>query len=868
MFRYLSRHRSRIVFMCGGILVLTIAFISLIDVASASSLLPSAPETFNSQHSQQDTPSPCLQAMPEDPQAAPSLAFCSPDFGGDIEGPFGSHITLIGENFPAPPTTILLVPKINVPDQQTITPAIIQKCLSKQMIDCFQVPVPSGLNARTFLIPFVWNFQVKENLTADFFAVALVGNDPNSQFFQSPAATTFTLLNAQAPCIIVEKQSTGCTPQQSLSFTASSTITLQGQNWLPRQQRIKVTMTCLNDNGLVQEQPISSVVVSDAKGNFPLTENLPQNFSGNCAIQASNQAKTVANPGSDHNTIADGTLSFGNKDDVYQLTIALQLPLLPPTPTVAPTPSSTKTPPPPNPPPPVPNLSFFTLSDLLALLAMLPAAFALFRYAQLRKRPTSQKAIDASEADKPQEAYLLTEIVSDMMSHLPASKPQSIKEWEIQNAVNGLNREEPAMAIQLVTRTLQSDPKTLDTLLQAISNSETNSTLSSQEETFLNMKRMYGDRKNAFQHCSEILINSRLELKSLPPISRTFVGTDILFNVSFAYSSLPGISPEIDRTYLQKALKFYQSALETYRLRQYAPAIAATWHNTGNIYMRLSTIDDHMVNMRKAIEYFTQAANYYKTADTPSWAGIMTQMGDIRFDLWQETNQDLEDLKVAIQCFEDTLRIYKVHQYPEERANACYMLGKIHYTTYESGDVDKLNTIKNYLKQAESIYRELDKKLMRAKTLYMLGSISLEFAEIQKSKGKRSSYLTQAIKHYDHTLQLTQDASLQAECRKLRGNAYEKLGDYEQAVHDYSQAASIYNIKSHKSLDERIEIYELLVKAQEFASLVIKNQQRRYRKDAIASYQTLQKLYTEKQPKNEFRQRIAEIEKRIGELKR
>src|SRR6266487_2065718 len=268
-------------------------------------------------------------------QGTALLAFCAPKYLGNVAGPYGSHIVLVGENLSQIPSTWLIVPK----NRPITNSQKLVSCATQSTASCLQLPVPqvSKLDQST-LFSWIWGKDFP-NKVGDYNITAIIGRlqDAHPQIVST--AVSFTLLTSEAPCITLDNTNCSSTqPTSVIDLSKTRTLILFGSNWAlgwgtnPITESIEVTASCSTPQYCANRTPLFDIIIPsnqiDADGGFSSKISLPTNISGTYNLAAIHHVQT-ANTTND--TVADGTLSFGNTGDINSLTIRLIPSPVPPT---------------------------------------------------------------------------------------------------------------------------------------------------------------------------------------------------------------------------------------------------------------------------------------------------------------------------------------------------------------------------------------------------------------------------------------------------------------------------------------------------------------------------------------------------------
>lgn len=241
------------------------------------------------------------------------IEFCAPSFNGNVEGPWNSHVTLIGGNFKTPPQAIYLAMS---PKTGQIGCTLLQSaCLSFD-----NAAKPSDITALLkqtlftgFTLTFTWTFPTTLATTGSDYA--LVAEDQDGKLIISGAS--FTLLSGQAPCVVayVAGASPDCSTAQSRSLEAleGQTIQIAGSGWLPGNQAQTINVflecvTCTPKQAPLKQMSTSGSDQATTGGALgPGSVTLPAGVTGEYRLMASN---------------ADKSETFGDTDaQAFMLTI-------------------------------------------------------------------------------------------------------------------------------------------------------------------------------------------------------------------------------------------------------------------------------------------------------------------------------------------------------------------------------------------------------------------------------------------------------------------------------------------------------------------------------------------------------------------
>jgi hypothetical protein len=249
----------------------------------------------------------------------PALSFCAPTYKGNVAGPFGVRIVLIGENFPALPTQWFIPKHAALSDKDTL-----HQCSPDNKQGCQALSPPEehkDLGHGTFLFSWTWTKHNSfPNEQGNYIITAQVGQ----QLVTTPIAADFTLLSAQAPCIsITNGQGSADCVIHRLSFHQGDKLTIRGKNWLlgwnpkgtaPLDIQIEIVATCTHV-GTCDAPKLFDILVASQDiardGSFLVTPSYLVTAKGLYTVSAWNITKDAGAPGGLQNTTANEALLFG-----------------------------------------------------------------------------------------------------------------------------------------------------------------------------------------------------------------------------------------------------------------------------------------------------------------------------------------------------------------------------------------------------------------------------------------------------------------------------------------------------------------------------------------------------------------------------
>jgi len=273
----------------------------------------------------------CPLAPKPQSDTSPSLQFCSPIYVGNVAGPFGAHIVLIGTNLSEQPK------KWWVTKEQDDATACLKRRTPRY---CTALPPPTTRqtnkqgrgNKQTLTILFSWTWD--DHFPRESGYSYIISTSVANQPVTTPKETDFTLLSSQPPCILIDKppakDDPACTQGSIVPLSSGSEHTLFGANWLLGWDQnlddanmlnihITVAATCAPWSSGTCATPVlfsDTVKVGEIgrDGTFKHLIKIPNNQSGTYIVQAVNKTPTQTQRLSISenvlNTVADQALTL------------------------------------------------------------------------------------------------------------------------------------------------------------------------------------------------------------------------------------------------------------------------------------------------------------------------------------------------------------------------------------------------------------------------------------------------------------------------------------------------------------------------------------------------------------------------------
>ncbi len=561
--------------------------------------------------------SDCPDARKVDPKDGPVLDFCSPKYAGNVNGPVGSHIVLLGQNFPAQPKAWVITQNKNIGLQD------VQACLASggtcagKVLQNAAAPKQVGQGEYEFF--WTWNPPNFPTTPQDYyFATELTQKSIPPKPVLVVGSVAFTLTSIPSPCISINNGNgvADCSRPQSFTLTSGSSFTLQGSNWLlnsstlPPTPTIAITTKCAaarcSQNLLSQ----SLTIPLDASGAFSQTIELPKNVTGKYIICASYQVQSpppltpVATPGQDFNTVIlntdagdipfNGSLTFGCKGDTTALILTVN-----PQPIPSPTPTPTR--------------GYENVLDIVSyagiLLAMPILLLCLYFFWQSRK--ASPQTVGTGQQKSLSGALVNNNLsfpTSPNMTTTADRRVTANNQDAVKRAVGELVQSKPEMAVQLAKQALISNRAQWNLLLQAIEKEPRAAPANVGDIALSSVKQAKQDKQNELEHiCKAVIlyrwfINTR---RNSPAV------VDYWHNLGHAYNDLSSIVPIMSSTLLADALACYRVALSIYQPQRDYDSCFATSRNIGDVYLTMSSLPeaDQQLCLYAARSYYQDALN-------------------------------------------------------------------------------------------------------------------------------------------------------------------------------------------------------------------------------------------------------------------
>ena len=567
----------------------------------------------------------CPDAPPVNAKTEPTLTFCSPINQGFVGGPYGTHIVLIGENFPARYIKWFYTQKKTLFDIKAVQACFTgkQSCPLSRLADPTTEPDSAGS-----LFRWTWNSASSfPQTTGDYFLLAIINNQKG--FVSIVSSVPFTLLSSQAPCIVADNDSASkdCSRTQRFqlsSSTSSQMLTLKGSNWLLQGPgkadvgaNVVITLTCdpTSTISCSQAQLSQLKATADASGHFTRPLSLPANLVGTYDICAASQAQTVATPitsPQNSDTVVNDSLTYGCAQQID--TTGLIITIKPPVPIPSPTPNPVLT-------------TIGNVLDVLSILTLLPIIAALLLYFIYSVRilfarpspPTTTNttprepsqggnqqnangpAPSSFQEDRPQSNYPLTNelwwqsttVRTSKVAHnfVPLSK--KVVRKKARNIGQLIARGQLVEIRTIAQQVLVVDDGLWDKIRESLHKAPPPAIPpDAAEQAFEKIRQInIQDRNSLLPLCSEAIILYEMVLPTLS--SYPVHAADVAYNLGYAYFSLSTSAPSTGQFLLQLAISLYTSALNVYRNKGLYRQQEYTQSSINNAYIALSKLSSN-----------------------------------------------------------------------------------------------------------------------------------------------------------------------------------------------------------------------------------------------------------------------------------
>lgn len=255
----------------------------------------------------------CPGMQPPTISKPPALDFCSPTYQGSVGGPAGSHIVLVGENFPAQPIAWFAIKNqnnISTPSPDCSSPG------------CFHLQQPEVQPLAQFatLYSWTWLSPAFPSAKGNYKIMAQFNGTQNSPVASHRA---FTVTSSSPPCIsvvVTTKPESDCSKQQVVTLHQGNKFEIDGLHWnldwdkntTQTNEQVIVSINCIQPqicSSSTLFSPFGSPVNPD--GSFTFSETLSQVSTGKYEVIASNNMiQSIATPGGSTNTVANNALTF------------------------------------------------------------------------------------------------------------------------------------------------------------------------------------------------------------------------------------------------------------------------------------------------------------------------------------------------------------------------------------------------------------------------------------------------------------------------------------------------------------------------------------------------------------------------------
>lgn len=679
----------------------------------------------------------------------PTIEFCAPNYNGKLEGPFGTHIVIIGQNFASTLTGLYLTKNKND----------IKNCAFTNATDCFtlHLPVASNFNHFAFVLSFSWDFSVNTDAGPVVFYLDATYLNASKELQVVSSTSSFTLLSSAPPCITIitgntiSGASTICRQSQPLSLIGGSPITIEGINWLPggSQQVIHVSAVC-NQSSPCNSSSLFQISLSpNDSGSFQDRLTLPKSAIGKYRIIASNQVLHNSTAGA-FLSIDNNTLTFGYAD-LGDLT-ALSLTLLPKQSPTSPA-------------------SLGSFIDMPSLIAMIPAllSFFLFFVVLLRRRISGKSTASGRHDSMTNQltgkvtsgilnanrAMIRNDLTTKSSNYFSATIDMENVEQERIKAVRlALDNSNPMPAIELAIIAQTSNYLLWRPLLDAVASVSPKSVLynaanladSALDQVINPIKPL--DKNEVLKLCCTALIHYKWYLIQFP--SETLDTANTRCNMAIAYRYLSDADPQVKMANLVDAEACYQVSMHVFLKHNVTNRCAATWLNLGQIYVEMPIGE---ANLEAAISCYRNALLFFSRERSTDWAQANYQLGKALHTL-AVRHRNIHHLDDARISYEAALSVYEKRSNTYiEWAKTKYRLGLLYseFPIKDEQERDKyLNHALTCFNNALQLYSNPEFLIERAEVLMRIGDtyFALFNGNLQRNQ------LMHAINYYEEALKI------------------------------------------------------------------------------------------------------------------
>jgi len=249
-------------------------------------------------------------ALPGPARAAGgTIQIISPLYGGVAEGPVGAEVNLQGANWP-PNTQV----DLNAADVHGDTSGLTGSACVNNSVTLFTLGEATSDGSGNIATTILWSASA--GFAGHSYWVCGTANT-----ITTPGVSAYKVLSGSAPSVAINVS----------QAAAGSNITVTGQNWLPANQQIQVTIA----PSITGQPPYSSTATTTpgSNGSISVSVQVPTAASAGTTLYVSAQNLGSNNPGSLHT----------QPTNTPQFTVTAQ-PTPTPTPTTTPSPTPTNAP--------------------------------------------------------------------------------------------------------------------------------------------------------------------------------------------------------------------------------------------------------------------------------------------------------------------------------------------------------------------------------------------------------------------------------------------------------------------------------------------------------------------------------------------
>ncbi len=284
--------------------------------------------------------------------------------------------------------------------------------------------------------------------------------------------------------------------------------------------------------------------------------------------------------------------------------------------------------------------------------------------------------------------------------------------------------------------------------------------------------------------------------------NRPFYKAKTQTNLGIAYWRLSQVRDKLKN--VNHAINLFKSALKVLDEKKYPLEYAKAQHYLGNAYGEFSRLDNSTESLHRAIKAYEKALRIRTLEDHPQeYSWTQNNLGILYRKLaYTEGNiSPKEYINKAIQIYKETLKVKTLKKYPFDYARTQINLGQAYIDLANTFTPDQNNGLKskeNNLKKAVQVYENLLKKynaeeypIYYANANMNLGGAYYNLSTDQKIDLQREDYLRKSITSYNNTLKIFTVKKYPFKYALTQKNlmfAYNSLAEYKNRERNYRNA--------------------------------------------------------------------------------